>query len=371
MRFLVVLCITYGIHHYVSYIHPHDPTPRTHRWAVLSPLLATFALGCAIDQGGLTAQPETEDPAIDPSLGSEDRAPAGGGGSPSARSPASPSTDAGASAPAAAGLDAGTPRDTAPPDVAPAIDTGRTILAPDASAPKPTPDAALSKADAGSSPDAAAAGSLGPVGHWTFDVNGARLAADGSGNRLDAVWVGSSPPVHGAGRKPGSLAITLPGKGAHLRVEAAPALDDIRREVTLAAWVSPSERVDGWAMIASRRIGMTNGESYSLALVYGRPRFEGLDIGNPGHGRVVRVGDWVHVAGTYDGQDARLFVDGVEVARVFRPGREIRPDGNALIIGGNQNQDDDLVTQSFVGLIDDLRIYPRALSASEIAALAR
>ena len=69
---------------------------------------------------------------------------------------------------------------------------------------------------------------------------------------------------------------------------------------------------------------------------------------------------WTHLAVTYDGATMRLFVNGTQVTSRPRPGRSQRPP-NPLWIGGNSPYG-----EFFAGRIDDVRIYNRSLSATEI-----
>jgi hypothetical protein len=74
-------------------------------------------------------------------------------------------------------------------------------------------------------------------------------------------------------------------------------------------------------------------------------------------------GAWTHVATTYDGATQRFYVNGVQVASRAQTGA--MPAGaGALRIGGNSAW----ASEFFQGLIDDVRIYNRALPASEIQA---
>ena len=69
---------------------------------------------------------------------------------------------------------------------------------------------------------------------------------------------------------------------------------------------------------------------------------------------------WIHLAGTYDGSMLRLYRNGVEVARQAQSG-PIATSSGVLRIGGNS-----LWGEYFMGRIDEVRIYKRALSPSEI-----
>jgi hypothetical protein len=74
------------------------------------------------------------------------------------------------------------------------------------------------------------------------------------------------------------------------------------------------------------------------------------------------VNVWTHVALTFDGAMLRLYVGGVPVAALAVSG-SIAVSSGPLTIGGNT-----LDFGHFSGLIDDIRIYNRALSQAEIQA---
>jgi hypothetical protein len=71
---------------------------------------------------------------------------------------------------------------------------------------------------------------------------------------------------------------------------------------------------------------------------------------------------WTHLATTYDGAAQRLYVNGVQVASRNHSGA-VKVSGSALRIGANN-----IWHEYFAGRIDEVRVYSRALSASEIQA---
>jgi hypothetical protein len=82
------------------------------------------------------------------------------------------------------------------------------------------------------------------------------------------------------------------------------------------------------------------------------------DLGGPAN---VLPNIWYYVTATYDGTIWRLYVNGGEVANKALSWDTIRTD---IYIGS-----DDRGLSFFNGLIDDIRIYNRALSASEVQQL--
>ena len=71
---------------------------------------------------------------------------------------------------------------------------------------------------------------------------------------------------------------------------------------------------------------------------------------------------WTHVALTYDMRALRLYVDGTEASHRAMTGRTLRTT-DPLWIGGNRPYG-----EYFQGVIDEVRVYDRALGASEVRA---
>jgi hypothetical protein len=82
-------------------------------------------------------------------------------------------------------------------------------------------------------------------------------------------------------------------------------------------------------------------------------------------------GDWIHLAGTYDNKTVKFYLNGELKDTLDDPnawGITLSQDTNDLEIGNTLTDPED--DKSFRGLIDDVRLYDRALSAEEIAWLA-
>lgn len=82
---------------------------------------------------------------------------------------------------------------------------------------------------------------------------------------------------------------------------------------------------------------------------------------NPG-----ALANWSHLAGTYDGQTLRLFVDAVQVASVPATGALAVNAGAVLRLGNGDVSSSG--AENWNGGIDEVRIWPWARSAAEIAA---
>lgn len=79
------------------------------------------------------------------------------------------------------------------------------------------------------------------------------------------------------------------------------------------------------------------------------------------------LGTWTHVAGSYDGQNLKLFINGVEQNSVAFAGSIVASPNYPLTLGklSDPNQ---FASRFFDGKIDEVRIWHRALPAAELLA---
>ena len=130
--------------------------------------------------------------------------------------------------------------------------------------------------------------------------------------------------------------------------------------MTLEAWINPSLRNGVW-----RDVIYKGNDNYYLEAdsTSSKPVAGGILGGSYGEvygPNALTTNTWIHLAGTYDGATLRLYVNGVQVSSRAQTGA-IAISTNPLQIGG-----DTLYGQYFPGRIDEIRIYNRALSATEI-----
>jgi len=153
-------------------------------------------------------------------------------------------------------------------------------------------------------------------------------------------------------------------------VAAANALN-LTTGMTLEAWVNPTT-LSGWNTILLKERGV-NGLSYGIYANDGAPQPGGFAVPagyqrNGSLDNAVRgtaalpLGVWSHVAVTYDGARQRIYVNGSEVANRVQTGA-IAVSGSPLRIGGNGAFSGG---EFFRGLIDEVRVYNRALTLAEI-----
>ena len=149
-------------------------------------------------------------------------------------------------------------------------------------------------------------------------------------------------------------------------VSIADAADlDLSTGMTLEAWVYPST-VATWRSLIFKSNG-ANDLAYALyAFSDGANTPRGfVNIGGAqqdiGGGSTLPVNTWTHLATTYDGSTLRVYVNGTAVGQLAVSGSILASTG-ALELGGNTAYG----TEWFAGRMDEVRIYNRALSTSEI-----
>jgi len=151
--------------------------------------------------------------------------------------------------------------------------------------------------------------------------------------------------------------------------------------LTIETWVKSSSSPGSYRYIVAKGTNDTFASSYALYTgVAGGLSFYIYDgasqiVFSPDAGVGVWDGNWHHIAGTYDGSQVRLFVDGAEVGSGTPTSIAIGyslPDGNDLYFGSSNNQVgvSPLFPTYFRGSIDEPAVYSRALTATEIATIA-
>lgn len=166
------------------------------------------------------------------------------------------------------------------------------------------------------------------------------------------------------GADPDDRAMLLDGSGGGLwfspdliEIESAP--------FTLEAYIRTNE-----ANTTGVVIGKYHDTGYALMLTNGRPQFvlglRSVPINLlAARNIVVEPGAWHHIAGVFDGIQARLYLDGKLVGWADAPpDQTLKPNDLPLFVGGNMTWDGS-VEFPFDGAIDELRISTGARYAGE------
>ncbi|NQT83846.1 PQQ-binding-like beta-propeller repeat protein [bacterium] len=181
---------------------------------------------------------------------------------------------------------------------------------------------------------------------WTTPIEHHLFAAD------KTVTSSSEPPSAGLGL-------------SRIRVEKSESLNPAGTPLTVETWVK-AEKPDG---VVLARGGGVHG--YALYLQKGRPRFA-VRIKQTAASVAAKeriVGQWVHLAGVLTaGKELQIYVDGTLAATAKAPGLVAEDPQEAMEIGVDEGTrvGDYTSAVAFAGLIDEVRVYHRALSATEI-----
>jgi hypothetical protein len=155
-------------------------------------------------------------------------------------------------------------------------------------------------------------------------------------------------------------ALSFNGTSSLVTVNDAAALR-LMSAMTLEAWVRPTAAASWRCAVLKETSG---GLAYGLYASDASTRpgsflriGSDVDVTAPS---AITLNAWTHLAATYDGATLRLFVNGTQVTSRALTGT-IVSSTQPLRIGGNQ-----VWGEYFAGLIDEVRVYNRALSAAEI-----
>ena len=144
--------------------------------------------------------------------------------------------------------------------------------------------------------------------------------------------------------------------------------------LTVSAWIYPTGLVENDTTtaqgIVSKRVGYDTDSAFSLFIAEGRLTVDIQAEDNRFTSETVFANNqWYHIAVVFDGtlpvdQRVSLYIDGVLDVTAGEDSAAIEPYTSDLVIGLLPNGGD-----TFVGRIDEVGLWTRALSAAEITSL--
>jgi hypothetical protein len=211
--------------------------------------------------------------------------------------------------------------------------------------------------------------SAGLVAYFPFSGG----ADDASGNGHDGTVYGATVTADRFGNA--SSAYSFDGLDDYIEVSNAGGVFNLTSAFTIAAWCQLRTSVPSTSsgpLIWKTAWNGDNRDTFGLALMPDdiwllKIERASDDFDFNMYGSMVQPGRWYHVAATYDGQYMGLYIDGV-LDVIWDTGPIVAYTGDApLRIGSNRNSNH--TPGVFDGIIDEVCIYNRALSTSEVREL--
>ncbi|MCP4257051.1 MAG: LamG domain-containing protein, partial [Planctomycetes bacterium] len=200
------------------------------------------------------------------------------------------------------------------------------------------------------------------VAYWTFDEGAGDTVFDSTGNGNDGTILGAQ---WGAGKFGNALEFN--GSDQYVEVPTSNSLE-IDENVSIAAWIKWVDAGDGWLCILAN--GQQNGpwENYGLFVnrgsrfLYFTLSLDGGHVTQSTPNDAVVPDEWLHATATWDGFNARIYVNGEMVLEQAQSGQLV-PTQLPLRIGHRDGS-----SHFFSGIIDDVRVYNHTLIEEEILA---
>ena len=202
------------------------------------------------------------------------------------------------------------------------------------------------------------AATSGLVAAYSFNEGSGTTVSDSSGNGNNGTISGAT--WTSAGKYGGALSFN--GKSSRVVVNDSASLH-LSGGMTLEAWVSPTSVPTFWQDVIYKQNDiyfLEAGSSLSK-----NPPAVGATFSSHGDqflagASALAANQWTHLAATYDGATLRLYVNGAQVASRAMSD-SVTSSSSPLQIGG-----DSAFGQYFKGIIDEVRVYNRALAPAEI-----
>lgn len=213
--------------------------------------------------------------------------------------------------------------------------------------------------------------SEGLIAYYSFSGN----AKDDSGNGLDGVLgdgFGSAEPAITADKDgTSSSAYSFNGVDSYIDLSESSDFDLANHEeFSVSTWINPADTTNG--IIVSKYISASDNRMWLLRIWEGNIRFVALDGTSTSFDMLetpVQSG-WQHIAVVLDNGVYRIYVNGTEMNSTSKTVDMLSTSPTAKTLIGAVHFSNKLFDRIFTGDIDEVRVYKRALSTTEIELLA-
>jgi hypothetical protein len=211
----------------------------------------------------------------------------------------------------------------------------------------------------------------GGILHWTLDENPKNVS------KVNDVWSNNNGTVYGGVEERSN---SIRGSSVHFTGSDSQAIRTdgrigVQNKVTMAAWINVQKNGDD-SYNRYLSYDSSSVESYGkngILLYWDADDSEwGFQVTIDGNGNFASLqenipqNNWIHIAGTWDGNKAKLYQNGAIRADTDVSGTF--DDSNCKLTVGNRS---DIATDHVNAYIDDVRVYNRELSKTEVQAIHR
>jgi RNA polymerase sigma-70 factor (ECF subfamily) len=215
----------------------------------------------------------------------------------------------------------------------------------------------------------------GLVGHWTLDDGEGSIAKDSSGLGHDGLFKGK--PVWTKDGKSGGGA-QFNADGAHIEIQNSPRLEDLqpRGTFSISAWFKPHDASPSGIVMKSAAAGLTYADQ-RFSMNYYQYLPTRSQMVNRGYAwvssdQLYPVGEFHHVVGVVSSRTTTLYVNGTAKTIPWsEPDAMLGLGPYTWKLGVGQSFSESFDNCPASGVIDEVRIYDRALTAAEVLALMR
>ena len=201
----------------------------------------------------------------------------------------------------------------------------------------------------------------GLVGRWALDESSGTTATDSSGFNNNGTLVNG--PAWNSGGKLGG-ALSFDGVNDYVTL-GNPASLIPGSTITLAGWMRLTD-ISVNRFVISKYDGLNPQTDTFLRYQAGTGVMCSIGGTATTAAASVVTGQWYHVACTYDGSLIRVYLDGVQVKTAAKSGPIADEVGTAWLIGARTPANPGAFMH---GLLDDVRVYTRALTGADVAEL--
>jgi hypothetical protein len=234
--------------------------------------------------------------------------------------------------------------------------SGTPAAPPKAAAEQPKPASEQPKSATEPPKTAAVEKEAGLIAFWSFDEGTGTAAKDSAGKHdgkiVNAKWVDGKI----------GKALDFNGSNTYVEIPNAPDLN-LTKALSIEAWVKHrGKEITTWEAILAKgdtayRLHMDQSDnSFGLGLTDG-------GFYNQPSTVVPEPDKWYFVVATYDGKKVCMYVDGKQTSSATDCPASISTNEFPVYIGENN----EMTGRFFNGVIDEVKIYDRALSAEEVA----